>query len=174
VARLDYVEPRSSAAADEMYARVSRLGRPLLNLYRELANQPAALGAFLEMSRYIRSDSSLDAGLRELSILATAHALGQEYEIRHHTDAAVRAGVAAEKVAATAPDHALDPLTERERCAVEFAREAAFARTCSDAMFRRMQSLFTDAEIVDLVVTAGWYHLCAVILGSLRIDLEDA
>ena len=172
MARLDYVGPGESAAADELYAEVERLRRPLLNLYRELANQPPALGAFLQMSKYVRDESSLDTGLRELSILATAHALGQDYEIKHHTDAAKRAGVPTEKIDATAPGRALDALDDRERCAVEYAREAAATRTCTDATFSRMRRLFTSQEIVDLVVTAGWYHLCAVILGSLQVDLE--
>jgi alkylhydroperoxidase family enzyme len=88
MARLPYLEPGASPAVDALYAEIERMGRPVLNLYRELANQPPALAAFLEMSRYVRSGSSLDAGLRELAILATAHALGQAYEVAHHTEAA--------------------------------------------------------------------------------------
>jgi len=76
-ARVPYV------GADPVFARVEAMGRPVLNLYRALANQPAALDAFLDMSRYVRSGSSLDAGLRELVILATAHELGQDYEVAH-------------------------------------------------------------------------------------------
>jgi AhpD family alkylhydroperoxidase len=174
VARLPYVDPGTSASVDDLYAVIGRLGRPVLNLYRELANQPPALAAFLEMSRYVRSGSSLDPGLRELAILATAHELGQEYEVAHHTQAAAGAGVDPEKVVAVAPGGSLDALTAPERCAVEFARQAAHTRACDDATFRRMQSLFDPEEIVDLVVTTAWYHLCAVILGSLQVELESA
>jgi alkylhydroperoxidase family enzyme len=35
-----------------------------------------------------------------------------------------------------------------------------------------MRSLFSAEEIVDLVVTTAWYQLCAVILGSLHVELE--
>jgi 4-carboxymuconolactone decarboxylase len=148
------------------------MGRPVLNLYRVLANQPAALAAFLEMSRYVRSESTLEPGLRELAILATAHELGQEYEVVHHTEAAARAGVAPVKVAAVLRGDTPDALTPAERGAVDFARQAAHTRSCDDATFDRLQSLFSTEQIVDLVVTAGWYHLCAVILGSLRVELE--
>jgi 4-carboxymuconolactone decarboxylase len=172
VARLPFVQSGQSPAADEQYAEIERMGRPVLNLYRELANQPPALAAFLGMSRYVRSGSSLDPGLRELAILATAHALGQEYEVVQHTEAAERAGVSPAKVAATAPGESLESLTPSERCAVEFARQAAHTYTCDEATFERLQSLFSNKQIVDLVVTTGWYHLCAVILGSLRIESE--
>ena len=39
-------------------------------------------------------------------------------------------------------------------------------------MFGRLQSLFTPEEIIDLVVTTAWYHLCAVILSTMRVELE--
>ena len=148
------------------------MGRPLLNLYSVLANQPPALAAFLEMSRYVRSGSSLDPGLRELAILATAHELGQDYELAHHTQAAARAGVDPAKVAALLPGGSLEALTPAERGAVDFARQAAHTRSCDDATFSRLQALFSAEEIVDLVVTTAWYHLCAVILGSLRVELD--
>lgn len=172
MARLDYVRPGSSAGADRVFAEVQRLGRPVLNLYAELANHPEALEAFLGMSNFVRDRSKLDAQTRELSILATAQVLDQQYELKQHRDVAARAGVAASKIDAVATGGPLGGLTAKERCAVEYAREAAAARTCSDATFRRMQSLFSAEEIVDLVVTAGWYHLCAVILGSLEIEAE--
>jgi 4-carboxymuconolactone decarboxylase len=172
MARLPYVEPGASAAADALYAEIQRMGRPVLNLYKEVANQPPALAAFLEMSRYVRAGSSLGAGLRELAILATAHAVGQDYEVTHHTEAAVRAGVSAEKLEAVAHGGSLDVLTPAERGAVEFARQVAHSRTCDDATFARLQELFSTEEIVDVVLTTGWYHLCAVILGSLRIEIE--
>jgi AhpD family alkylhydroperoxidase len=148
------------------------MGRPVLNLYSVLANQPPALAAFLEMSRYVRSGSSLDPGLRELAILATAHELGQDYEVAHHTQAAAREGVDSAKVAAVMPGGSLDAFTPAERCAVEFARQAAHTRSCDEVTFHRLQSLFSTEEIVDLVVTTAWYHLCAVILGLLRVELE--
>ena len=142
--------------SDPVFARVEAMGRPLLNLYRALANQPAALEAFLGMSAYVRGGSSLDPALREAVILTTARELGSEYEVAHHSK-----GVD------------LDALDERGRCAVEYARSAARTRTCDDELFERLQGLFSNDEIVDLVVTVGWYHLCAVILGTLKVELES-
>jgi 4-carboxymuconolactone decarboxylase len=174
MARLPYVKPGASPAVDHLYAKVGRMGRPVLNLYQVLANQPPALGAFLDMSRYVRSGSSLEPELRELVILATAHELGQDYEVANHTEAALRAGVPDAKVAAVGPSGSLEALTQEERCAVEFARQAAHTKSCDDATFHQLRSLFSNEQIVDLVVTTGWYHLCAVILGSFRVELESA
>jgi alkylhydroperoxidase family enzyme len=172
VARLPLVQAGTSPAVDHLYAEIGRLGRPVLNLYSVLANQPPALAAFLEMSRYVRSGSTLDPGMRELAILATAYELGQDYEVAHHTQAATSVGVDSAKVTGLMPGGSLDAFTPAERCAVEFARQAAHSRSCDETTFRRLQSLFSTEEIVDLVVTTAWYHLCAVILGSLSVELE--
>jgi len=172
MARLRYVGASNAPAIEALFAEIGRMGRPVLNLYRVLANQPPALAAFLGMSRYVRSASSLDPGLRELAILATAHELGQTYEVHHHTDAGQKVGLPLAKLAAVAPGAKLDALTPAEQCAVEFARQAASTRTCDDATFKSLESFFSPEEIVDLVVTTAWYHLCAVILGSLQVDLE--
>lgn len=148
-ARVPYVSD------DPLFARIEAMGRPVLNLYRALANQPQALDAFLGMSAYVRGGSSLDPGLREAVILTTAQELGSDYEVAHHST-----GVA------------FDALDERGRCAVDYARAAARTRTCDDELFERLRGFFSKQEIVDLVVTVGWYHLCAVILGTLEVELE--
>ena len=148
-ARVPYV------AGDPLFERIQAMGRPVLNLYRALANQPPALDAFLSMSRYVRGGSSLDPALREAVILVTAQELGSEYEVAHHSH-----GVS------------LESLDERGHCAVDYARSAARTRTCDDALFERLTHHFSAQEIVDLVVTVAWYHLCAVILGTLEVELE--
>jgi len=172
VARLPYLDKGASPAADEAYAQVERLGRPVLNLYGVLANQPPALAAFLEMSHYVRDSSSLDPGLRELVILATAHQLDQEYEVAHHTAAATRVGVPAAKIAAAGRTGSAKDMSPAEACAVDFARQVAKTRTCDDLLFSKLEVYFSPPQIVDLVVTTAWYHLCAVILSSLKVELE--
>jgi 4-carboxymuconolactone decarboxylase len=173
VARLPYIPAGKSPEVDSLYAEIAGMGRIVANLYRMLANQPPALAAFLAMSRYVRSGSSLDPGLREISILATAHEFGQAYELAHHTEAAILAGVAPEKLAAIEPGGNLNVLTPAERCAVQFARQVARGRDCDDALFAQIQELFPSEGVIDLVLTAGWYHLCAVILGTTHVEVEE-
>ncbi|MGI8564024.1 MAG: carboxymuconolactone decarboxylase family protein [Candidatus Dormibacter sp.] len=132
VARLPYVLSGRSPAADRAYQEIAKLGRPIANLYRLLANQPPALEAFMGMSRYVRGGSSLEPQLRELVILATAYTFGQRYEIAHHLEAARALGVPEAKLSAVAPGGDLQALTGPERTAVQFSRETARTRTCSD------------------------------------------
>ena len=173
MAKLPFVPPGESPRVDEVYARIGGLGRPVLNLYRVLANQPDALAAFLGMSAYVRDGSSLDARLRELLILVTAHELGQAYELAQHLAIARRLGIDAGKIEAATGGPA-QALAVAERSAMDYAREVARTRECSEATFADLRSHFSDAAIVDIAVTVAWYHLCAAILGPFGVELENA
>ncbi len=175
MARLPYVDPEQPDAPlglAVLYAEIARRRGSVLHLYRALANQPAALRAFMEMSRYVRDDSSLSPRLRELAILATAYALNVPYETFHHIPAARRAGISEAQLAAFprwADASCFDPT---ERAVLAYADEVARRRDVADHTFAALQERLTPGEIVDLALTVGWYHLCAAILGPLRIETE--
>lgn len=154
------------------YAEVRALGRPLLNLYRILANQPPALRAFLGMSRYIRDKSTLPAPLRELTVLATAYALGVRYEQVAHLDAARRAGVSEAKLAAFPAWWGSDAFDPAERAAMTYAHEIAASRRVAGATFDALRAYFEPPQIIDLTLIVGWYHLCGVVLVPLEVDVE--
>src|SRR2546428_12941587 len=127
MARLRYVTPADSPDRERMEhisSKIRGMGRRVNHLYQILQNQPAALEAFLSMSRYIRDDSSLRPALREMAILATAEALHQPYEIAHHRPAALQAGVTPEKIDSilAGETHGLAPV---ERAVVTYPRQAA-------------------------------------------------
>jgi 4-carboxymuconolactone decarboxylase len=177
VARLPYV-PESGGAGDTsevaaVYGELRALGRPLLNLYRVLANQPPALRAFLGMSRYVRDTSTLAAPLREVTILATAYALGVRYEQVHHLDAARRAGVADAKLAAFPDWQSSNAFDARERAAMAYAREVAVTRRADGPTFEALRAHFSPPQIIDLTLTVGWYQLVAALLVPLEVDLEE-
>jgi alkylhydroperoxidase family enzyme len=176
MARLPYVEDPAAAGSGSpvaaAYAEIRALGRPLLNLYRVLANQPPALRAFLGMSRYIRDDSTLPPPLRELVILTTAFALGVRYEQVHHLAAARRAGVAEAKLDAFPAWQESQAFEPAERAAMAYADEAAGTRHVRDATFDALRAHFTASQIIDLALTVGWYHLCGALLVPLEVDVE--
>ena len=176
MARVPYV---SDAAAGEipalpsLYASIADLRGSVLNLHRALANQPAALRAFMGMSRYVRDESSLDPALRELAILATGYGLDVPYEQYHHLPVARRVGVSEAKLAAIPAWRDSREFSETERAVLAYADSVARSRTVDDDTFRALVANLSRGEIVDLALTVGWYHLCAAILGPLGIETED-
>lgn len=173
MARLPYVD--DSAGSDELqrlYRDIAGLRGAVHHLHRVLANQPDALRAFMAMSRYVRNEAELAPRLRELAVLATAYALDVDYEKHHHVPAARRAGVT-EAQLATFPDwRASDAFDASELAVLDYADQVARSRDCADATFARLRRHLSDSQIADLALTVGWYHLCAAIIGPLRIEIE--
>lgn len=178
MARIPYVDPPPFDADDPaglraLYAEMTAARGAVLDLYRALANAPAALRAYFVLSRHVRDESSLDPRLRELAILATAHALDVEYERYHHVRAARRAGVPDRQLAAFPAwrdaEALFDPL---ERAVLAYADEVARTRTVSEVTFATLRDSLSLAQLVDLVLTVAFYHLCAAIILPLGIEPE--
>lgn len=175
MARVPYVDvtdPEATPELARLYDEIGGLRGTVLNLYRALANQPDALRAFMTMSRYVRDDAELPAHLRELAILAVGYALDAPYEQYHHVPAARKAGVTEAQVAAFPDWAAADCWNETERAVLTYADEVARTHTCGDATFQAVAARLPRGQLIDLAVTVGWYHLCAAILGPLRIETE--
>lgn len=173
MARLPYVDP-DGAPPDlaRLFSDIAHLRGSVHNLHRELANQPAALRAFMGTSRYVRDDADLAPRLRELAVLATAYALDVPYERFHHVPAARRVGVTEEQLAAFPAWRAAPVFDRTERAVLDYADQVARTRSVDDAAFSALRDVLSPAEIVDLALTCGWYHLCAAILGPLQIETE--
>ena len=142
----------------------------VLNLYRVIANQPAALEAFLEMSHYVRDRSSLSTLFRELLILVVANRLNEPYELHQHQPLALEAGASPEVLQAIMQgDFAKFPA--RERAALQLVEALTDGKDADPAM-RDALVHFLPGELVDVVLTAGWYQLCAVVIRAFRIEPE--
>src|SRR5258708_12746529 len=142
------------------------MGRGVNHLYQVLANQPAALEAFLGMSRYIRDDSSLRPALREMAILATAEALDQPYEIAHHRPAALQSGVTPGKIDTilAGETHELAPVA---RAVGTFALQVAQERKVDDAAFGELPSSFSHPSLPHIPLTVP----CSSLFSSLFCPL---
>lgn len=175
MARLSYVSDAASEStpAGAIYREIVTRRGKVLNYYRTLANQPAALRAFMDMSRYIREDSGLAPKLRELAILVTALELGSEYEYVHHVEAGRKAGLSETKLASVRDFQSSQVFDTAEQAVMGYAQEVGRSRCTSDATFAALQNVLSDAEIVDLALTVGWYHLGAAFLGGLNVELEE-
>lgn len=175
MARLPYLDAEQSAQPELVatcYRQVVGWGRPVGHLYKVLANQPSALEAFLGMSHYIRDQSSLDDALREIAVLSTARVLEQPYERAHHEPVALSAGVEPSTIEQIAAGD-IDQLGPLPRAVAAYADQVARRHDVEEEVFDELRRGLSDAELTDLVVTVAWYHLCAAILGPLRVEVEQ-
>ncbi|HLH74775.1 MAG TPA: carboxymuconolactone decarboxylase family protein [Chloroflexota bacterium] len=175
MARLPYIsdaEATDQPGLRQLYHEIAGLRGSVHNLHRILANQPEALRAFMVMSRYVRNDAALDPRLRELAVLATAYALDVEYEKHHHLPAARRVGISEEQLAAFPNWQDASVFNAVERAVLTYADQVARRRQVDDVVFAALEQHLSTSEILDLALTVGWYHLCAVVIMPLGIEVD--
>lgn len=150
--------------------RLAEVGRGVEAAHEALANSPSALSAFIEMSAYIRNGSSVPRRTREILALATAAARGSEFVWESHVPLARAASVTDEQIEAIALWPAKhEALHGLDRACVELCHQLAASAGGADAACAAVEQELAPAELVDLLLTIGWYQLCATLFGALAV-----
>jgi alkylhydroperoxidase family enzyme len=172
-------EPRLAPApqpySPEIEAALARLMPPgvePLRLFRTLAHNPRVLQRFLAGG--LLDPGSISLRDRELAILRTCARCGSEYEWGVHVAFfSARAGLSPDEVRATcARELPAEPFGKRDRAILALCDALHERATIDDAVWRSLAGEFEPAQIVELVVLAGFYHTVAFATNALRIELE--
>jgi alkylhydroperoxidase family enzyme len=143
-----------------------------LNLFRMLAHSPPVLSGFAKLGGALLQDSTLDPCLRELSILRVGLLAGASYEVKKHTVIAKAFGVSDEELRAIQPSESRDALSDPARAVIELTDELFGRVRADDAVLERVRRHLDDRQLVELVVTIGYYGLVCRVLETLGVDLE--
>ena len=147
-----------------------------LALFRTLARHEGLMSRMRPLGAFILgSRSSVPLRLREVMIDRTCALAGAEYEWGVHAAAfGAVAGLDEAQIASTARGRHDDDCWEPEAAAVmRLAEELHATSTISDELWAELSSLFDDAQIMELVVTAGWYHAISYLCNGLGVPLEE-
>lgn len=140
------------------------------NLHRALANNRAMADGFYGLAGGVHHHSRLPARLRELAILRTAARLGSDFEWSHHFHGARTVGVTAQEARAVR-DGNLASFTDAERCVLELT-DAIEDRRVDDALWARARGFLSEAELLDLVMAAGFYGFASRLTVALDIAVD--
>jgi 4-carboxymuconolactone decarboxylase len=140
-----------------------------LNVHAELASRMRPLGAGI-----LGASATVPMRLRELMIDRTCALAGAEYEWGVHASAfGAAAGLEERRLRATALGGSREDCWEPEETAVlRLAEELHETSTIGDELWRDLSSRFSEQQILELIVTAGWYHVIAYVCNGLRVPLE--
>jgi 4-carboxymuconolactone decarboxylase len=144
-----------------------------LNLLRMLAHSPPVLRGFEGLGAALLTELSLSPRLREAAILRTGLLAGATYETSKHQKIASWVGLTDAEIAALEPsgdESALEPVLLAIR---QLADELHVGTKGKDETLRELRRHLTDREVVEVVVTTGFYGMVCRILETLAIDLEQ-
>ncbi len=171
--RIAPLEPPYPADVAETLAAMMPPGLPPLRLFRVLAHNPRILAKF-------RAGNLLDRGAisrrdRELVILRTTARCGAEYEWGVHVAFfGARVGLDEATLAATAAAGAGDPLwAPRDALLIRLADALHDQAALPDALWAPLAAEWTAAQLIELIVVAGYYHTVSFVVNGLRVPRED-
>jgi 4-carboxymuconolactone decarboxylase len=139
-----------------------------LAVHHELASRMRPLGAGL------LAHPRLHPRERELLILRTCARAGAEYEWGVHAVVfAAAVGLGEEQVAATAGAGASHAVWSEDDAQLIGAADALHdTDTLPDELWAELAARFEHDQLVELIVTAGWYRLISYVINALAIQLE--
>jgi alkylhydroperoxidase family enzyme len=116
----------------------------------------------------------VDPREREIVVHRACARAGAEYEWGVHAVVFGRPlGLSGEQLAATAAGAADDPVwSERDALLVRLADELHDTCAVSDGLWAELAGRWSAAQLVELLVIAGWYRLIAGVLNGLRVARE--
>lgn len=144
----------------------------LPNLYRVLGRAPKMFRAWIDFAWPLRLQATSSRTIRELLILRGAQVSKTDYEWAHHIPLALEAGVTQAQIDALASWQTSDVFTAPEKAAIRLAEEVTRGPAASADCIETLKQNFSDAEVVELVLTASFYVCVGRFLKSMDIDLE--
>ena len=173
MARIPYLDLADAAPE---FAELLKTRRPL-NIYRMIAHGGHTATGFLALGSAILTKSTLDPKLRELVILRVGALSGAKYEVFQHRRVAARAGVPAAKIEAVLADPGAAPdasVFDAFECALLRFTDAVVREVkAPEDLFQAVSSQLTHQQLVELLMTIGFYMLVSRLLENLEVDIED-
>ncbi len=176
--RIAPLEPPYEAEAGEMLAKWMPPGGDVepLRLFRTLARNLELTGRMRPLGAGILGRSaSVPPLLREVMIHRTCALAGNEYEWGVHVAAFGRPlGLSDEQLRSTVHGSSADACWEAEQALVmALAEELHETSTISPQLWSRLSAAFAEEQLIELLTTAGWYHVIAYLCNGLAIELEE-
>jgi alkylhydroperoxidase family enzyme len=141
-----------------------------MNLFATLARHPRLLKRWSQFGGLLLAGGTLSARDREVLILRTAANCGADYEWGHHLPIGRHAGLSDDEMTALAGSPADAAAVDADLVAA--ADELHAANVIGDATWAALATRYDEAQLIELCMVVGQYHLVAFTLRSLRIQPE--
>ena len=172
--RIAPLEPPYEPEVAETLRRMMPPDVEPLRLFRTVAHNPAVLERFRTVGAYLLNFGRLDPLDREVLLHRTCARCGCEYEWGVHVVAFGRPlGLSEDQLRATVQDGPdASVWSERQRLLVRLADELHDTATVSDSLWKQLAANWDDAQVIELIATAGFYHLVSYTANAARVQRE--
>jgi alkylhydroperoxidase family enzyme len=169
-ARIEPAQAPYAAEVQQTFERLMPPGVPPLVLFTTLARSPRAFSKF--MAAGLLDKGPLPMREREVMIHRTTARAGSEYEWGVHVALfAERVGFTKNEIAATTAPGA-SGWSPREALIVRLADALHETATIDANLWAEIAAEFSDEQILELIMLAGFYRTVAYLTNGLALPLE--
>ncbi len=146
-------------------------GTPL-NIFGVLGHHPKLLKRFNLLGGFLLNKGSIPERERELVILRIGWNAQAAYEFGQHTVIGQRCGLTDDEIVALTMSPADHPWSDGDRALIAMADDLSADDCVSDATWVALATRWSEAELVELLVVAGFYRLVSGFLNSTGVQLD--
>jgi AhpD family alkylhydroperoxidase len=169
--RIPAAEPGTDPELAELFTKTvhDEDGQPL-PIFTALAHHPKLLARFNSFGALLRNSAVTDLAHRELIVLRVAHRARCPFEFDQHLPLARAAGVTEPAIAAAVDQG--PAVGAVDRLLLRLADELFVGDTVSDATWAATGEIWTPAQLLELVVTVGFFRLAAGLINAIGLRPE--
>lgn len=145
-----------------------------LNIFATFTRHPELIKPWMGFTSFLLQQGELPARERELLILRTAWNCRADYSWGQHVRSGLGVGITPDEVRAIAADAAAeDPAwSEDDAALLRAADELHAGAHIGDATWSALASRWSEAQLIEICMVVGHYHMAAFTLNSLGVQLE--
>lgn len=170
--RIEPITRFEGELAEIMSTALTHDGRPL-NIFGTLGRHPKLLKRFNLLGGFLLNKGQVPARERELVILRVGANARSEYEFGQHTVIGRASGLTDEEIVASTRDPDAHPWSDDDRALIALADDLHADDCVTNATWDRLATRWDDAQLVELLVVAGFYRLVSGFLNSTGVQLDE-
>lgn len=147
-------------------------GSAPLNIFATLAHHPKLLTRWLPFANHVLVKSSLPARDRELLILRTGWRCASPYEWAQHVQIGLAAGLSEADIARIAGGPDTPGWEAFDAALLRATDELHDTGRITDDTWAVLASRYDTAQLLEVPMTVGQYHLVSFLLNAARVELD--
>lgn len=140
------------------------------NVLLTMGHRGDLMSAWLEFGMHFISGGRVSMRTRELLILRVGLRTSCAYEWGNHVPGALSAGMTADEIAALA--NGTGSWSAAEAAVLDLVDDLCTDNCASEETWKVLTAVYTEGEIIELVMLTGFYRMNAGFLNSLGVQVE--
>ena len=170
--RIDPVTEPEGELAEILSTALTHDGTPL-NIFGVLGRHPKLLKRFNLLGGFLLNKGLLPEREREVVILRIGFNAKAQYEFGQHTVIGKQCGLTDAEIRALTQDPSGHRWSDDDLALIALADELHADDCVTDATWAALSKKWSDEQMIELLVVAGFYRLVSGFLNSTGVELDE-